>query len=706
MAGNTAGSLRVRLLFLVLLAVFPTLLLILGTNLRERQIAVQHVREDTVRLLRVTTGQHDRFIDGARQLLVALTQLPVVRDHSSSACNAIFGGLLSQYPYYANLGAADLTGHVFCSGQRLTKPINLAGRDFFQRAQASRNLAVGDYALDSLTGIVSVDIGYPIVDETGHSRGVVFAALDLTWLGQLVSEAGLPPDATFFVVDRNGTVLFAYPRWAVWMGVSEADHPLVKAILAQQGQGEAEVPNLEDVLSLFAFAPLRSAPGVRVSNQYLAVGIPAVAAFRDVDRTFTYRMVFFVAVVLLALVTAWWFSAIFIMRPTRALLAATRRLQTGELEARTGLSAGHGELSQLARAFDRMAERLQEHEAQLRRSLAETTRLKDLLDNVFASIASGVLTTDRQGTITLCNLAAVRILGYREATEMIGLSMAEIQPPLGTALLPHIHFTAHSGTPMSGLELNPVFSRRGVVHLRFNLSALNGPEEMRGTAIVMDDMTEKKKMEAQQQLLQRMVSPAILAQVDAEHMQLVGQRAEITTLFADLHGFTGIAEQLNPDELFELLNRYLGAMAEPVLAHEGTIDKFMGDAVMAWFNAPIPQPDHVMRAVRATLGIRDAIRALCQGITPPFCPSFGIGVHVGEAALGLVGSPQRMEYTAIGDDVNIAKRLQEQAGVDQILISAATYARVHDQVTVRPATVIKLKGKQKPMEVYELVGLK
>lgn len=702
-----AGSLRVRLLLLVLLAVLPTLLLILATNLEERRTAVQRVREDTVRVLHLTTSQHERFIEGARQLLVALAQLPVVRDRNESACSSLFGDFLKQYPFYANLGAANLEGNVFCSGLRLAQPLNLAEHAFFQRTLQNRGLAIGDYQIGNVTGKASLDFGYPIPDETGYPKGVVFAALDLSWLVQLASEARLPPDATFIVLDRNGTVLFHYPNWQRWIGVAEAGNPLVETILARQEEGAVELPSLEGVMSLFVFAPLRNTRGVVVTNEaFLAIGIPTSVAFAEVNRAFAYRLLFFSAIAILALATAWWFGAVFILHPARALLAATERLQAGDLEARTGLSPGHGELSQLAGAFDRMAGRMQEHENQLRGSLAETTAVKNLLDNVFSSIVSGVITTDLQGKITLCNLAALHILGYRDAAELVGRNIVELQPPLGMALLPHVLSTARADKPVIGLELNPTVAQRGSIHLRFNLSILRGSEQTQGIAIVLDDVTEKRRMEAQRQLLQYMVSSAILAQIDAEHLQLGGKRTEITILFADIHGFTSIGEQLNPDDLVGLLNRYLGAMADAVLAQEGTIDKFLGDAVMAWFNAPLPQPDHVLRAVHAALGIRAAIRALCLEISPLFRLSLGIGLHVGEAVLGLVGSKHRMEYTAIGDDVNIAKRIQEHAGIDQILISAAVYARVQDQVIVRPATVIQVKGRQKPLEVYELLGLK
>ncbi|MFC6671852.1 adenylate/guanylate cyclase domain-containing protein [Marinobacterium aestuariivivens] len=180
----------------------------------------------------------------------------------------------------------------------------------------------------------------------------------------------------------------------------------------------------------------------------------------------------------------------------------------------------------------------------------------------------------------------------------------------------------------------------------------------------------------------------------------------MTVLFADIHGFTSISEQLNAEDLVGLLNRYLAAMANAVLAEEGTIDKFLGDAVMAWFNAPVPQQDHVLRAIRAALAIRQAIRVLHDELSPIFRLSFGIGIHVGEAVLGLVGTRDRIEYTAISDDVNTAKRIQEHAGLDQILLSAATYERVADLVEVRPAVEIQVKGKQMPLKIYELIKLR
>ena len=203
-----------------------------------------------------------------------------------------------------------------------------------------------------------------------------------------------------------------------------------------------------------------------------------------------------------------------------------------------------------------------------------------------------------------------------------------------------------------------------------------------------------------------MVSPAVIEQLDPNSLQLGGKRTEITTLFADIRGFTTYSESLPPEKLVSILNLYLAAMAEAVLAEEGTIDKFMGDAIMAWFNAPIPQPDHTLRAVKTALAIRDSVEHLYKQLPLDSHLTFGAGIHFGDAVLGLIGTEKRLEYTAISDSVNTAKRIQENSARNQILISREAYERVKNQVEAKPLANITVKGKTQPIEVYDVIGLK
>jgi adenylate cyclase len=157
--------------------------------------------------------------------------------------------------------------------------------------------------------------------------------------------------------------------------------------------------------------------------------------------------------------------------------------------------------------------------------------------------------------------------------------------------------------------------------------------------------------------------------------------------------------------LVAVLNRYLAAAADAVLAHEGTVDKFLGDAVMAWYNAPLPQPDHTLRAVKSAMAIRDAVAALHAEMPEDAHLDFGVGIHYGEAVLGWIGTEKRLEYTAISDSVNTTKRIQENCAKNQILISREAYERVKDEIDTKPFVSLSVKGKTQPLAVYEVLGL-
>jgi class 3 adenylate cyclase len=272
---------------------------------------------------------------------------------------------------------------------------------------------------------------------------------------------------------------------------------------------------------------------------------------------------------------------------------------------------------------------------------------------------------------------------------------------------PHLTQVRQSDQSIIDLEISHSDPARGNMDWRLNLSPLkDAGQKTQGMAIVLDDLTERKKLEAQRRLLQRMVSPAVLDQIDPATLQIGGKKVDVTVLFADVRGFTAFSEKHTPEDLVAVLNRYLAACADAVLDQEGTVDKFLGDAIMAWYNAPLPQPDHTLRAVKTALAIRDAVGRLHQELPAEAHLDFGIGIHYGEAVLGWIGSEKRLEFTAIGDSVNTSKRVQENSSKNQILLSKAAYDRVKDDVDARPFTPLTVKGKAQPLEVFEIVGLK
>jgi PAS domain S-box-containing protein len=341
----------------------------------------------------------------------------------------------------------------------------------------------------------------------------------------------------------------------------------------------------------------------------------------------------------------------------------------------------------------------------VRKTLAEVTELKNLMDHVFASIPSGVLTMDCDERILLCNRAAGQILG-KTGESIAGMKLGDALAPLAAVIARPVKLALQQGDMVKGIDIVADLPARGAVDLRVSVAPMIDETGItQGVAMVVEDLTETKRLQAQRSLFERMVSPAVIQGLNPTSLRLGGQRRTITTLFADIRGFTSYSEIVEPEQLVAVLNRYLAGAAEAVLDQDGTIDKFLGDAVMAWFNAPVPQSDHAVRAVRAAVAVRESVLRLNRQMPDRDRLSFGIGIHTGEAVLGLVGTEKRLDYTAIGDAVNTAKRIEENAQAGQILLSSETCALLGGMFEVLPARTIQVEGKREPLQVYELTGL-
>jgi class 3 adenylate cyclase len=199
------------------------------------------------------------------------------------------------------------------------------------------------------------------------------------------------------------------------------------------------------------------------------------------------------------------------------------------------------------------------------------------------------------------------------------------------------------------------------------------------------------------------VATALLA--DPTQAALGGEVAEVTVLFADLRGFTPFSERTTPDRVVAMLNQYFGRAVPVLLANGGTVVQFVGDAVMALFNAPARQPDHALRAARAALGMQAAIEAVAERETD--WPRFRVGVNTGPALIGNIGSDELRNFTAIGDTVNLAARLeQEVAEAGQVVIGPTTQEAIRHLAIARPLDPIEVKGKRDPVACWVLEGLK
>jgi adenylate cyclase len=211
---------------------------------------------------------------------------------------------------------------------------------------------------------------------------------------------------------------------------------------------------------------------------------------------------------------------------------------------------------------------------------------------------------------------------------------------------------------------------------------------------------------------ERYVSHTVAEEIikNPDMVRLGGQKKTLTIFFTDIENFTNLSEILSPEEVVNHLNQYFRGMCTAILEYNGTINEFQGDAILAFWGAPIPQKDHALLACRAALRCREFLTHLeekwiAEGLPPR---TYRFGINTGEVVVGNVGSPSRFKYMAVGEDVNLASRLEganKHYGT-QILISEKTYCLIKDVLTARDIDIIRAKGTSKPIKVYELMAVK
>lgn len=350
--------------------------------------------------------------------------------------------------------------------------------------------------------------------------------------------------------------------------------------------------------------------------------------------------------------------------------------------------------------------------AELQQIIDEITRVKVLMDNVFASIGSGVIAGDAENIVQTFNRAAEKIL-ERSAEITVGKELGDILPRIAADLGTYLADVRKTGTPHTIEGEFSSLDRRIAVSLK--LTPLKDTENnMRGVAVVVDDVTEQVEHHQQLRTLENYLPKGLAERaLELSNIDLGGERREVTCLFVEVRPMSTLKD-VPPREVMEILNEYLSVSTRCIHETSGVIDKYMGNEVMALYNTQLnPQDNHAWLAVECALLMRDGFLDLYkqQGINPD--PHYyRVGIHTGIATMGNVGSLNRRDFTAIGDTINLCKRLEENAESAQIIISQAT--RDHLEATAHgvaipyrfsPLDSITPKGKTQPVHIYEVFRL-
>jgi predicted ester cyclase len=318
-------NLRVRFMFLVLLAVLPALGLLIYSTSEQRNQAIADARSEASRLASLAAADEERQIEGTRQLLVVLARLPEVRGGDAAECNSLLADLLTNFPAYANLGVIAPDGQLSCSGLPSSGPTYLGDRAYFQRAMESRDFAVGGYQIGRVTGVATLNCAFPVLNDAGQILAVVYAALKLDSLNQFAATAALPKDAILTVIDDSGKVLVQQPEPepspTTLVGQSLRGTPVIETILSQ-GAGMTEAAG-EGGTYLYAFLPLSTGG---TTNAYLSVALPKASVVAPAQRAFSKNLTRLGLVFTAVLVAAWVGSDLLVRRTADSNKELVQRL--------------------------------------------------------------------------------------------------------------------------------------------------------------------------------------------------------------------------------------------------------------------------------------------------------------------------------------------------------------------------------------------
>ncbi|OGC89364.1 MAG: hypothetical protein A2W25_10495 [candidate division Zixibacteria bacterium RBG_16_53_22] len=362
---HLTSSLRVRVLLIILFAILPALAIFHFTNQEERNTEIDHVKQDTLELAEIISLQEKDFLDGTRQILVAVTQFDAVRNYDSDECDRTLSNLLSQYRRYSNFGVANTEGEVVCSALSLTKSVNIADRKYFIEALNAQDFAIGEYQVGRITNIPSINFGYPVYGYDGKLTGVIFVALDLTQLSQFEEKivSMIPASSILTKIDQNGIVFVRTPGLENLIGRQAPETSIVAEAL-RANEGVVEAMGTDGRPWVYAFVPIKS--NIYQDDLHLILGQPTEILLAKANHIFNRNLLIMAVVGILLLVGTWYGFDLSFMRQINSLLYVTKHLTNEDLEARySGPSYGNSEINYLGDAFNQMAAALERRERHL-----------------------------------------------------------------------------------------------------------------------------------------------------------------------------------------------------------------------------------------------------------------------------------------------------------------------------------------------------
>lgn len=367
-------STRGRVAAVVVLAAVPALALMVYGALEQRYLAESHAREELRRYARLVAAREELTVESARQLLIASAGAVPALLRDRRACHEHFRELMrAGQGLYHSLGVHLASGDLHCNARAWDDGDNVSDRPYFREAVDSGRFSVGGYQAGSATGKDGIDLGQPVLDAEGKVVAVLFARLDLKPFGELAGATPKPPGAVVTLLDRDGIVLAQVPPQGARIG-AKLSEPRLSQAWSAANSGVLETTDAGGAPRVYAFQGMGENPDGTLPLR-VVVGVHQGVIYAEARTTFIKTLGSLVAVTMLLLLGGWYGAEVMVLRNLRKLLDVARRVQAGDLTARTGLPGGREDVSRLGEAFDQMAQALQDRDAELQRALRETREL-------------------------------------------------------------------------------------------------------------------------------------------------------------------------------------------------------------------------------------------------------------------------------------------------------------------------------------------
>ena len=486
-----------RLFVLVTVALLPAIAIQMYNELDLRRVRQVEVQNQALSLAKLAAAEQQQIVQGIRQVLIAMSELPSIKTRDSQACNAYLASIQQRFPAFIRFLVTDLNGRSFCNTNSDHGTINIAARPYFASALKTSAFTVGEFSKGLATGRKVVQFALPFYGDDGRMGGVIVAGLGLDWLADHIARKGVPEGAALAITDRNGTYLARYPHNDRFVGTKMAGDKY----LNMDERGAVDILDIDGVERIEGYSALRADSGGLV----VSFGLDKAQAFAEIQNH-TQRDILLIALsTSLVLVLTWLGARLFIHRPLGQLVDAANQWRLGEFARRVDIR-GNSEFARVANAFNAMADALEHREHELSEAKEKAEEAAARITMIFESTTDGVLIVDWNWRIGYVNGPASTQLA--EDRDVIGMTLLEAFPDAAySETLSGFREAMSKERPAS---FEAFCERRSIWY------ALNAFPSTQGIAIYVRDITEHKHALEARRLMQEQLH-------QSQKMESVGQ---------------------------------------------------------------------------------------------------------------------------------------------------------------------------------------